>query len=150
MNIRLATIKDAEAIMAQNLFLAHESEQLMLNPTTSSAGVHAVLSDNTKGFYVVAEQHGTIIGQVMITFEWSDWRNTSIWWVQSVYVQKEWRKKGVFRALLRYVQKKAANEHVAFLRLYAHENNTSALQTYEKTGWKQEPYVMYQLPVGGQ
>jgi GNAT superfamily N-acetyltransferase len=137
---------DAQAIAAQNILLAKESEQLTLTPETILAGVKAVLSNDTKGFYVVAEQNSNIVGQVMITFEWSDWRNTSIWWVQSVYVQKEWRKKGVFTKLLLYVQKKAAQEHVAFLRLYAHKNNISALRTYEKTGWKPEPYVLYHLP----
>ena len=140
-------MKDAESIARQNIALAEESEQVVLEPRTVHTGVHALLSDEKKGFYIVAEENGTIIGQVMITYEWSDWRNKPIWWVQSVYVKKEWRKKGVFTELLTYVRQQAFEQGVAFLRLYAHQNNQTALQVYVKTGWKQDPYVIYHLPV---
>jgi GNAT superfamily N-acetyltransferase len=146
MKIRVARIQDAESIAIQNRVLAEESEQLTLEPETVRAGVQALLSDETKGFYLVAEENGKIIGQLMITREWSDWRNKPIWWVQSVYVKKEWRRKGVFTKLLIYVQHKADEQGVAFLRLYAHKSNQTALQVYEKIGWKQDPYVLYHLP----
>lgn len=142
----MATNADAEAITAQNIALAHESENIVLNPETVLAGVNALLSDKKKGFYLVAEENNTIIGQVMITVEWSDWRNKPIWWIQSVYVQKESRKKKVFTQLLTYVRQKARKQGVAFLRLYAHKENRSALDVYEKIGWRQEPYVVYHLP----
>jgi GNAT superfamily N-acetyltransferase len=147
MKIRTATRNDAEAITAQNISLAKESENILLNPTIVLVGVKALLSDKNKGFYLVAEENGTIIGQLMITVEWSDWRNKPIWWVQSVYVQKEWRKKGVFTLLLNDIQKKARLQGAAFLRLYAHKDNRSALNVYEKTGWDQEPYLFYHLSV---
>jgi GNAT superfamily N-acetyltransferase len=147
MKIRTATRNDAEVITAQNMSLAKESENILLNPTIVLAGVKALLSDKNKGFYLVAEENGTIIGQLMITVEWSDWRNKPIWWVQSVYVQKEWRKKGVFTLLLNDIRKKGRLEGVAFLRLYAHKDNRSALNVYEKTGWDQEPYLFYHLSV---
>jgi GNAT superfamily N-acetyltransferase len=145
MKIRLAQKGDAEAITVQNIALAKESENIVLNHETTLAGVKALLSDKTKGFYLVAEEDKAIVGQVMITVEWSDWRNKPIWWVQSVYVQKEWRKKGVFTKLLDAVRQKACQQGVAFLRLYAHEENSSALKIYEKIGWRQEPYVVYHL-----
>ena len=145
MKIRTAKIGDAEAIAAQNISLAKESENIVLKPETVLEGVKALLSDKKKGFYLVAEENDTIVGQLMITVEWSDWRNKPIWWVQSVYVQKEWRKKGVFTQLLDYIRQKARKQGVAFLRLYAHKNNRPALQVYEKIGWKQEPYVVHHL-----
>jgi GNAT superfamily N-acetyltransferase len=145
MKIRAAKIGDAEAIATQNIFLAKESEYIILNPKTVLTGVKALLSDTKKGFYLVAEENDSIIGQLMITFEWSDWRNKPIWWVQSVYVQKEWRKKGVFTQLLDYIQQKARRQGVTFLRLYMHKQNKSALKVYEKTGWKQDPYMVYHL-----
>ncbi len=147
MNIRVATIEDAETITEQNIALAKESEKVILTPETVRLGVQALLSDEKKGFYLVAEENGRIIGQLMITREWSDWRNKQIWWVQSVYIKKDWRKKGVFTKLLTYVQQKSHEEGVAFLRLYAHKNNQSALQVYEKIGWKQDPYVIYHLSI---
>ncbi len=145
MKIRTAKIGDAEAITAQNISLAKESENIILKPETVLAGVKTLLFDKKKGFYLVAEENDTIVGQLMITVEWSDWRNKPIWWVQSVYVQKEWRKRGVFTQLLDYIQQKAHKQGVAFLRLYAHKNNRSALQVYEKIGWKQEPHIVYHL-----
>ena len=145
MKIRTAKIGDAEAIMTQNISLAKESENILLNPETVLMGVKALLSDKKKGFYLIAEENDTIVGQLMITFEWSDWRNKPIWWVQSVYVQKAWRKIGVFTQLLNYVQQKACRQGVAFLRLYMHKQNQSARKVYEKTGWELEPYMVYHL-----
>jgi len=136
---------DAEAIAIQNIYLAKESEHILLNLETVLSGVKALLSDKKKGFYLVAEENDSIIGQLMITFEWSDWRNKPIWWVQSVYVQKKWRKKGIFTQLLDYIQQKARRQGVMFLRLYMHKQNKSALKVYEKTGWKQDPYMVYHL-----
>jgi GNAT superfamily N-acetyltransferase len=145
MRIRPAKIKDAEAITEQNILLAKESENILLNPKIVLAGVKALLSDKNKGFYLVVEENDIVIGQLMITYEWSDWRNKQIWWIQSVYVQKEWRKKGVFNQLLDYAQQTARRQQVAFLRLYMHKQNRSALKVYEKTGWKQEPYMVFHL-----
>jgi GNAT superfamily N-acetyltransferase len=145
MKIRAANIEDAEPITKQNISLAKESENILLNPKTVLKGVKALLSDKKKGFYLVAEENDIIVGQLMITFEWSDWRNKPIWWIQSVYVQKAWRKKGVFTLLLNHIQQKASKQDVAFLRLYMHKQNKSARKVYKKIGWKQEPYTIYHL-----
>jgi GNAT superfamily N-acetyltransferase len=140
-------MKDAKVITEQNVTLAKESEDIILRPKVVLAGVKALIADKSKGFYIVAEHNDRIIGQVMITIEWSDWRNKPIWWVQSVYVQKDWRRKQVFTHMLAYVRQKAKKQGVAFLRLYAYKDNTSALRAYEGTGWTQEPYFFYNRPV---
>lgn len=147
MKIRIAKIADAEVIMAQNISLAKESENIVLKPEVVLSGVKALISDKKKGFYLVAEEDESIVGQVMITIEWSDWRNKPIWWVQSVYVRKDWRKKDVFTYMLNYIRQKASKQGVAFLRLYVHKNNRPALSVYEKTGWEQEPYLFYHISV---
>jgi GNAT superfamily N-acetyltransferase len=143
MKIRIARENDAPAIATFNMLLAEETEQMILDQKTVLAGVTALLTDVSKGFYLVAEENSTIIGQAMISVEWSDWRNKPIWWVQSVFVQKEWRHKGIFTKLLRTIQQQARARGVAFLRLYAHQKNLSARHTYEKTGWIQDPYKIY-------
>jgi GNAT superfamily N-acetyltransferase len=145
MMIRRAQQKDAAAITLQNLALAQETENIILEEETTFAGVTALLSDETKGIYLVAEEENQIIGQLMITQEWSDWRNKSIWWIQSVYVQEAWRKHGVFVLLLNEVKKMAQQHGVVFLRLYAHHQNTPALEVYKKTGWQHDPYVISHL-----
>ncbi len=145
--IRPATKQDAEVIVLQNLSLAMESEGITLDKELVRKGVLALLDDKNKGFYIVAEENNRIIGQLMITVEWSDWRNKSIWWIQSVYVQKNWRHKTVFTRLLAFVRTQALEQNVAFLRLYVHHDNQTAIQVYEKSGWSKEPYLFYQCKV---
>ncbi|MFH1101812.1 MAG: GNAT family N-acetyltransferase [Methanobacteriota archaeon] len=145
MKIRKASRNDAQAIAVQNVLLAQESENISLEHDTVLKGVQAILADPKKGFYVIAEEKNMIIGQLMITFEWSDWKNAPIWWIQSVYVQKNWRKKGVFTQLLQYVQQKAREKHVAMFRLYVHKNNNAAQKVYQQFGLEKQPYVFYQL-----
>jgi GNAT superfamily N-acetyltransferase len=144
MKIRVAQLPDAKEIAQQNIAMAKESEDATIQYDIALAGVNSLLADKTKGFYLVAEERGRLIGQLMITFEWSDWRNQTIWWVQSVYVKKDWRNKGVFTKLLSTTQQLARTHNVAFLRLYVHQHNQSALQVYEKKGWILEPYRIYQ------
>ena len=148
MKIRTAKIGDAEAITAQNISLAKESENILLKPETVLAGVKALLSDKKKGFYLVAEENETIVGQLMITVEWSDWRNKPIWWVQSVYVQKAWRRQGVFTKLLRLcTTERHINKEWHFFDSTRIRTTRLHCDVYEKTGWKQEPYVVYHLPL---
>lgn len=147
MKVRRANPNDVDAIVSQNMSLAKESENIILNKERVFAGVHALLSDKNKGFYVVAEENNHIIGQLMITVEWSDWRNKPIWWIQSVYIQKEWRNKKVFTQLLDFIRKQALEQNVAFLRLYVHKDNYTAIQVYEKSKWNQEPYLFYQTTI---
>src|SRR5512139_3398259 len=103
MNIRLATPADVSVVTDFNLRLADETEQLKLDPPTVRAGVAAVLGDAHKGLYFLAELDGRIAGQLMITYEWSDWRNGDLWWLQSVYVHPDFRSRGVFKALFAHL-----------------------------------------------
>jgi hypothetical protein len=97
--IRRATAADETVLVAFNAALAFETEHKRLRPEILLAGVRAVFSDSSRGFYTVAEEEGEIVGQMMVTYEWSDWRNGWFWWVQSVYVRGDARRKGVFRML---------------------------------------------------
>lgn len=146
MRIREATLADAPVIAEFNLRLAEETEQLRLNPQTVSAGVAAILSDSAKGLYFVAEVDGAVVGQLMITYEWSDWRNGNLWWIQSVYVKPEFRSQGVFRALFEHLKSLArASNDVAGLRLYMHAENDRARRTYEHLGMKHSDYEIFEM-----
>ncbi len=145
MKVRNATISDAEVLMHNNILLAAESEDMKLNPDTVLKGVRALLSDEQKGFYIIAEDKGKVVGQLMITFEWSDWRNSMVWWLQSVYVEPALRKKGIFKALFKEVKRRAIKAHVTDLRLYVHTSNLKAMEAYKGTGFLQKPYLVYGL-----
>ena len=139
-------LADAAVIAEFNLRLAEESENLRLDPNCVEAGVEALLRDPDKGLYFVAESGGAVVGQVMITYEWSDWRNGNIWWLQSVYVKPEFRQWGIFRRLFEYLQTTALEQKdVRSLRLYMHAENTRARQSYEKLGMKRTQYEVFEL-----
>jgi GNAT superfamily N-acetyltransferase len=146
LKIREAVLSDAQVIAAFNLRLAEESEGLRLEAATVQAGVAAELKDPTKGIYYVAEIAGAVAGQLMITYEWSDWRNGTIWWIQSVYVKPEFRRAGVFRALFNNVRTLARQrKDVCTLRLYVHSENDRARQSYERLGMTRTQYEIFEL-----
>ncbi len=147
MIVRKAELKDAEQIAKNNVCMAEESENEMLSFDMVLRGVKAMLSDETKGFYLVAVEKDIVLGQLMITFEWSDWRNQTIWWVQSVYIKKDHRKKGIFTQLLKEIKKLAEQSHVSLFRLYVFDQNNPAIEVYKKQGWKKEPYLFFQKRV---
>ena len=129
--IRNATPVDQTLIASFNSLLAKETEGKRLDPALIGPGVAAVLNNDKLGRYWIAEVNGAVAGQIMVTYEWSDWRNDMIWWIQSVYIPDEFRRKGIFRALYRYVESLAKKDQkVCGLRLYVEENNTRAIQTY--------------------
>ena len=134
MLIRKANINDAESIADHNILLAKESEGLNISKEKALNGVKGILNDLGKGFYIVAEHDNKIIGELMITFEWSDWRGKNMWWIQSVYVKKAWRKKGIFRILVEEIKKLAKENNVDIIRLYVHNHNKNAMKVYEKLG----------------
>ena len=148
LKIRKAELSDAAVIADFNVRLAAESEALRLDPAIVAAGVHALLLDPAKGVYFVAETESMVVGQLMITYEWSDWRNANIWWIQSVYVREDFRGRGVFRKLFDYLQGEARRqEGVCSLRLYMHADNSPARQTYEKLGLQRTHYEVYEREV---
>lgn len=145
MKIRKARSADAAVIGAFNRNLAWETEKLRLNSAIVGRGVRALLKDAGKGTYFVAEQSGAVVGQLLITYEWSDWRNSNFWWIQSVYVAAEFRSSGVFRALFSHVQKLARSRRgVCGLRLYVEKNNRRAQQAYDRLGMKPTHYKIYE------
>ncbi len=148
MRIRKAELADAAVVAEFNLRLARETEDLALDPAVVLAGVRALLQDAAKGVYYVAEVGGAVAGQVMITYEWSDWRNGNLWWLQSVYVDPAQRGQGIFRALFRHVQQLATEAGgVEAIRLYMHHENKSARRSYEALGMNQTSYVVFEMGV---
>ena len=138
--IRHGTTDDAPIIAQYNIQMAKETENVNLDPDVILAGVKAVVGVEqgkggvSKGRYFVVELGGRVCGQLMITYEWSDWRNAQIWWIQSVYVVEEDRKKGIYTALYSHVKEEAMKEGVCGLRLYADADNVPAQNTYRKLG----------------
>jgi GNAT superfamily N-acetyltransferase len=133
--IRDACPVDAEFIVLGNSRMAEETEGQMLDPALIGPGVRAVLDDPGKGRYFVAEDDGRPVGQMMLTYEWSDWRNGVFWWIQSVYVMPSHRGAGVFSRLFRYVQAKAESDPgVCGLRLYVDRANARAQAIYSHLG----------------
>jgi ribosomal protein S18 acetylase RimI-like enzyme len=129
-----------------NLRLAEETEALRLDPAVVAGGVTALLQDPAKGRYFVAEAEGQVIGQLMITYEWSDWRNGNLWWIQSVYVPPEFRRLGVFRRLYDHLLNLARQQRdVRAIRLYVHGENDRARKSYERLGMSRTHYEIFEL-----
>ena len=150
LKIRQAGLADAAVVCDFNLRLAQETEALQLDPACVLAGVSALLADPSKGIYFVAEMDGVIAGQLMITYEWSDWRNGMIWWLQSVYVRQDFRRTGVFRALFDHIAALArAQTTVRGLRLYMHADNLRARKSYERLGMQHTQYEVFEMAVEG-
>jgi GNAT superfamily N-acetyltransferase len=143
-NIRKAAESDVPVIVDYNLRLAKETEELTLGRATLKAGVEAMFREGDKGVYYVAELDGKVIGQVMITYEWSDWRNGNIWWLQSVYVHPTYRRRGVFAALFAHVQQLCAAEGGSALRLYMHADNARARLCYSRLGMVETKYQVFE------
>ncbi len=132
---------DADILAQFNVALAKESENLVLDAARVKEGVAALLRDPGKGTYFVAEVGGSVIGQLLITHEWSDWHNGDYWWLQSVYVRSDCRRRGVFQALFEHVMARAQGRtDVAGIRLYVEKNNDPALKTYDRLGMKETHY----------
>lgn len=143
LTIRRAVAADAPLIVEYNRRLALETEGKALDLAVLSAGVAAGLADSEKARYFVAEDEGRVVGQLMLTLEWSDWRNGWVWWIQSVYVHPEARRRGVFRALYQHVHQAAsADPQVAGIRLYMERDNHVAQQTYLSLGMGLSNYVV--------
>lgn len=142
--VREAGMADINALVDFNAAMALETEHKTLDPRMLSAGVAAVLAEARRGFYLVAEHERDVVGCLMITYEWSDWRNGDWWWLQSVYVRPDFRRRGVFRALYAEVERLAlARSDVAGLRLYVERENRRAQRTYSELGMREDHYLLY-------
>jgi ribosomal protein S18 acetylase RimI-like enzyme len=141
---RKARQDDAPAIIDFQQKMAWETEKMTLAQDIITNGVNAVFSNPSLGQYWVSLDERQVVASLLITYEWSDWRNTNVWWIQSVYVLPSHRRKGVFRAMYLHIRNEAAKIGVAGLRLYVETNNTGAQKTYEALGMNREHYAMYE------
>ena len=143
--IRIGQMGDAAALTDFNIAMARETEGKELSRARVSAGVNTVMQSPEHGFYVVAEKAEGIAGSLMVTREWSDWRNGEFWWIQSVYVRPELRRQGIYRKLYEFVRARALEKgNVCGFRLYVEQENTVARQTYRDLGMAETVYRMYE------
>jgi ribosomal protein S18 acetylase RimI-like enzyme len=148
LTIRRADPRDAAAIAEFNRRMAWETEHKHLDPAVLTRGVARVFTDPAKGFYLVAEAGGEVVGQLMVTYEWSDWRDGWFWWVQSVYVREDQRRHGVFRALHAELMRQARSAgDVVGVRLYVERDNTRAQATYQHLGMGDAGYLVWEVMV---
>lgn len=144
-SIREAVRQDIPVLIGFQKNLARETENLELSAPILEKGMTALFDDPSKGQYFVAEENGEVIACHMITFEWSDWRNGMVWWIQSVYVKESFRKRGVFRILYNnLIDKIRGNPSVIGLRLYVDKTNARAQQVYEAMGMNGEHYTVFE------
>ncbi len=143
--IRPAEAADLPVIAGFQLQMALETEALHLNEVVLRAGVEALFNDPSKGRYFVAQTSDEIAGSLLITYEWSDWRNQSVWWIQSVFVKSEYRRKGIYTALYDYVKNLAINDDsVGGIRLYVDKTNLNAQATYRQLGMNGDHYQLFE------
>ena len=146
MKIRKASVSDKNIIRDFNIALALETENLKLDPLLVMQGVEAVLDDNSKGFYLLAIEENHVIGQLMITTEWSDWRNGYFWWIQSVFIHPDFRQQGVFKQLTQGVRSLANHKSsICGLRLYVDNENENARRVYQQLGWIETNYSLFEI-----
>ncbi|MCD6117345.1 GNAT family N-acetyltransferase [bacterium] len=143
--IRKAEFDDAEMIAEFNRLMAIETEEKEIAKKVIRNGVLNLMKNPQYGFYIVAESGGETAGCLMLTFEWSDWRNGLFLWVQSVYVKPEFRRHGIYRKMYQFVKSYASSrEDVCGIRLYVDKNNTSAQKTYKALGMKETSYSFFE------
>lgn len=142
--MRVSKVTDLSTLVEFNQMMAFETEQKKLDEAILTKGVAALLEDKSKGFYLVAEQEGKVVASLMVTTEWSDWRNSTFWWIQSVYVVPEARRQGLYSALYNQVKKLAQTQDVCGFRLYVEKENIVAQKTYESLGMSESHYLMFE------
>lgn len=146
MEIRTANAAEAPTIARFNALMARETEGIELDQDRVLAGVRAVFEKPERGWYVVAVESGEVVGQLMVTFEWSDWRNGVFWWIQSVYVKPEARGLGVYKALYAELLRRAREEGgVCGVRLYVEKHNQRAQEVYARQGMRRADYDLFEV-----
>lgn len=144
LHIRPAVLSDLDFVVAGNLALARETENLTLDADVLRDGVRALLEGQAPGAYWIAELDGAVVGQTLITYEWSDWRNRMVWWIQSVYVSPGARQLGVFRAVYAHLRQAAEAAGAGGLRLYVDTTNVRAQQVYAALGMNGDHYRVFE------
>ncbi|MDJ0522864.1 MAG: GNAT family N-acetyltransferase [Planctomycetota bacterium] len=144
-SVRRATPQDTDVLVAHNCAMAHETEGKELEPDVVTRGVERLLHLPEHGFYLVAERDGKVVGSLMVTSEWSDWRDGFFWWVQSVYIAPDHRRTGIYRSLYDEVRTEAREaEDVRGLRLYVEQTNRNARAVYARLGMDETSYRLYE------
>ena len=145
MIVREAKFEDLISILEFQLAMAKETEGIELERETVEKGVAAVLEDPSKGLYYVAEENEEVIGSLLTTYEWSDWRNGTVLWIQSVYVIPGFRRQGVYSKIYEYVKGRVLkNDSLKGIRLYADKQNSGAQQVYRKLGMNPDHYITFE------
>jgi GNAT superfamily N-acetyltransferase len=143
--IRKAGINDIDFIIRFQLSMALETENMELDHPTVCLGVNAVVKDPAKGHYYVAEYEDKVIGSLLVTYEWSDWRNGQVWWLQSLYVVPEFRRKGIFREMYYFLKKEVSDDvNLRGIRLYVDKTNKIAQDVYQAMGMNGEHYQVFE------
>ncbi|HET7711293.1 MAG TPA: GNAT family N-acetyltransferase [Thermoanaerobaculia bacterium] len=143
-SFRDARPEDADRIVAFQIAMARETENIDLDREVCTRGVQAVFYDPALGRYFVAEIDNDVAASLLITYEWSDWRNGMVWWIQSVYVKPEHRQRGVYAGLYSHVRELATHENARGIRLYVDRTNTRAREVYTRLGMNGEHYVVFE------
>jgi ribosomal protein S18 acetylase RimI-like enzyme len=145
MEVRFATPDDAGIIAGFNQAMALETENKVLPDEVINTGVRTLMDNPRDGFYVVAEVDGAVAASLMVTSEWSDWRNGFFWWIQSVYVDEAYRRQGLYSAMYRFVKQEAGKRaDICGFRLYVEQENVNAQRTYEYLGMERTAYFLYE------
>jgi len=145
MKIRPATPDDVDVLVTFQQAMAAETEDKGLDPQRLKLGIEYLLDHPSEGFYLMAESDGQPAGSLMVTFEWSDWRNGRFWWIQSVFVGQSFRRRGVYSALHAEIRNRAqADPDGCGIRLYVETENVNAQQTYRALGMTETHYRLYE------
>lgn len=145
MQVRKATTKDIPSIVDFQIRMAAETEGVELDKPTVLKGVTAVVNDTNKGQYYVTEIKNIVVASLLTTYEWSDWRNGTILWIQSVYVLNEYRRKGIYRNMYSHIKQLVLeNQELNGIRLYADKSNLTAHKTYQELGMSPEHYITFE------
>jgi ribosomal protein S18 acetylase RimI-like enzyme len=143
--VRDALKSDLEEILDFQINMAKETESIDLERDVLKIGVSSVLEDSAKAKYFIADNEGEAAGMLMITTEWSDWRNGWVWWIQSVYVKPGYRKMGVYKMLYNHIKKiVGSSDELKGIRLYVDKRNVRAQQVYESLGMTGDHYTTYE------
>jgi GNAT superfamily N-acetyltransferase len=146
LHVRRATVSDVDTLVRFNRAMALETEAKELDSARLEAGIRAVFDNPERGYYLVVETEGQVAGGLLMTYEWSDWRNGMFWWIQSVFVEREWRRRGVYRSLHDHVVATAEAEGgVCGIRLYVDQTNHRAQKTYKALGMDKSHYDMFEI-----
>lgn len=142
---RVAVVRDAPKIVEFQIAMAQETEEMTLDREICTRGVQAVFDVPSRGRYFVAESDGAVIASLLITYEWSDWRDGNVWWIQSVYVSPEARRQRVYAGLYEHVKEAAEREGgIRGIRLYVDRRNTPAQEVYRRCGMNGDHYLVFE------